>query len=139
MEQTPEHKLLVIMLIDDNTMDLYINTHTIKKCGKSTTVSQFSMGTDAMEFLQTNKDNIENIPDIMMLDINMPQMDGFAFLEEYENLPSHVKSKCKIHILSSSFDPEDRRKANENPSVVSFIEKPLTKEIVSDRLSQLSG
>jgi CheY-like chemotaxis protein len=125
-----EQNITLIMLIDDTREDLYINNRMIEKYGVNHKVTQFSMGTDAMEFLRENKENIDIIPDIIFLDIHMPQMNGFEFLVAYEDLPDAVKAKSKVYILSSTFDTEDIEKANSNPYVAHFYEKPLTKPVV---------
>lgn len=66
----------------------------------------------------------------LLLDINMPTMSGWEFLEKFDNFKEHLKKQFSIYILSSSVDPSDIRRAKQNPLVVDFIEKPLTKATV---------
>lgn len=131
MEQISDNKLPFIILIDDSEPDLYINSRVIKSKWAGSTTQQFSMGKEAINYLKANTDIAENIPDIILLDLNMPMMNGFEFLEEYANLSEQVKTKCKIYVLSSSFDPDDIKRASENPYVKSFVEKPINAEKIN--------
>ena len=136
MKQPSIQKLPVIMLIDDTPEDLYINNRVIQKFGQGNNVNQFNMATNAIAYLNDNKNIIENIPDIIFLDIRMPRMNGFEFLDEYENLPASVKTKCKVYMLSSSFDPRDIERAKSNPNVKAYFEKPLNKNVVDEIINK---
>ncbi|HTF81370.1 MAG TPA: response regulator, partial [Cytophagales bacterium] len=70
----------------------------------------------------------ESLPDLIFLDINMPIVDGFVFLFEFEQLPDIVRNKCKICVLSSSDNQRDIERITSNEYVVEFITKPLTVE-----------
>ncbi len=83
---------------------------------------------DALTFLSTASE--EKLPEIIFLDINMPDMDGFAFLEEFEKLPDNVHKKSKIVMLSSSDSFKDLNRANKNKYVRRFLNKPLTQNML---------
>ena len=70
----------------------------------------------------------ENCPDIIFLDIRMPDLDGFEFLQEFSELPQRVLELCKIIMLSSTIDPIELEKARNSPFVLAFIPKPLTRD-----------
>ncbi len=76
----------------------------------------------------------DNIPEIIFLDINMPVMNGWDFLEEFEKIKNSFKPLPRIFILSSTVDPEDYRKAKSFSTVADFISKPLMKEFL-DRIN----
>jgi CheY-like chemotaxis protein len=118
----------VIMLVDDTSEDIYINNRIIQKYGRSNEVMKFNMATDAIAYFKLNQDNLLKIPDVLFLDIHMPRMNAFEFMDEYAKLPDTLKSKCSVYIVSSSFDSRDIEKANANPDIKNFFEKPLTKE-----------
>ncbi|MGB5929159.1 MAG: response regulator, partial [Cyclobacteriaceae bacterium] len=89
-------------------------------------------GKSALEYLESNKDTPERLPDIIFLDINMPIVDGFVFLYEFEKFNESVKNKCKVIILSSSDNKRDIDKIVNNDHVIKFITKPLTENALND-------
>ncbi len=113
------------MLIDEDEIDNIINQKIIESNNFSERVMVFQTGTDALDFLRVNSKNGENLPDLIFLDINMPIMDGFQFLEEFEKLESPILDKSKIIMLSSSISPRDIDRAASNRFVKKYLNKPL--------------
>jgi CheY-like chemotaxis protein len=121
-----------VMLIDDNEIDNFINEKMIEGCGFAETVYVHTGSRSALEFLfnlvRAGGVPEELFPKVIFLDISMPMMDGFQFLEEYEKLPEKTKENIKVVILTTSINPMDIENAQSNRRVVSFMNKPLTKE-----------
>ena len=115
-----------VMLVDDNDTDNFIHKRVIELTKFSKNIIVKNSGKSALEYLDSNKNNIELLPDIIFLDINMPIVDGFVFLFEYENFPEDLKNKCKIVILSSSDSKRDIDRIVDNEYVINFITKPLS-------------
>lgn len=122
------------MLIDDNRIDLFIHNEFIRKMNIANGVMEYSFAKEALEFLQNNDSS--KWPDLILLDIHMPIMNGFDFLEEYSELPLHLRQNCKIVIVSSSLDKGDKAKARENIFVLDLLEKPLNIVKLMDLLKQ---
>lgn len=118
----------LIMLVDDSEIDIYINKFIFKEVSDSLEIISFTEALKALDFLIDNCENQSKIPDFIFLDIHMPIMDGFDFLDEYSNCSYNVLDKCQIYILSSSFDPVDINRATQNKFVKGYVEKPLTEE-----------
>ena len=116
-----------ILLIDDSTDDLYVSKRIIGKHYPAVEVKDFKMGDDALSYLKTTAAG--NLPDLIFLDINMPLMDGFQFLAEYEKLPGHITRHCKLYMLTSSENKNDMKKAMENKYVIDYIVKPVQEEV----------
>ncbi len=114
------------LLIDDNPIDLMVNEKVLTTCFADLEITKVLSGEEALAYL----DKAESLPEVILLDINMPEMNGFEFLEEYKRL-FKGKSKSKIYILSSSIDPTDISRANEDDEVKAFIKKPLNVEEVT--------
>jgi len=128
----------MVMLVDDNDTDNFISKRIIQLTKFANRTEVKNSGKSALEYLSTNKDTIENLPDLIFLDINMPIVDGFVFLYEFEKYDSLVKNKSKIVILSSSDNKRDIDKIVNNNFVIKFLTKPLTADalqVVRDLLN----
>ncbi len=126
-----------IMLVDDNETDNFIHKRVIELSGFANDIIIKNSGKSALEFLQANARTIEKLPDIIFLDINMPIVDGFVFLFEFENFSDVIKEKSKIVILSSSDSKRDIDRIVDNEYVVHFITKPLSEEALEDLKKKL--
>ena len=120
-----------VLLIDDNDIDNFINERMITTNHFSNRVIVKNSGESALQYLKENADNASNLPELIFLDLNMPIMDGFSFLSEFEKLPESVKQNSKIIVLSSSISPEDINRASTNPLVVKYVNKPLNEKYLS--------
>jgi CheY-like chemotaxis protein len=125
-----------VMLVDDNNIDNFIHEKMIKKKGFANTVYVHSSVLSGLEFLK-NMEAIQSffpdmIPKIIFLDINLPMLDGFQFLDEFEKFSQELKSKIKIVILTSSIDPSDLKRSKTYESVVDYCYKPLSENHLND-------
>ncbi|MEO8148895.1 MAG: response regulator [Bacteroidia bacterium] len=115
-----------VMVVDDTQIDRYIATHTLKKNQFAKECIEFDMATKAIQFLDENSDDHDKLPQLIFLDIRMPEMDGFQFLEQFAKLPPSV-NEIHVIMLSSSLDPADHVRAESIDAVKMFINKPLNK------------
>ncbi len=120
-----------VLLIDDNDIDNFINERMITTNFFSNRVIVKNSGEAALNYLRENAESDVNLPQIIFLDLNMPVMDGFSFLSEFENLSEAVKKNCKVIVLSSSISPEDINRASTNPLVVKYVNKPLNEKYLA--------
>lgn len=126
----------LVMLVDDNDTDNFISRRIIEITKFAGDVVIKNSGKSALEYLEDHKSTHEKLPDLIFLDINMPIVDGFVFLYEFEKFDYSIKDKCKVIILSSSDNKRDIDKIVNNDHVIKFITKPLT-EIALDEVSQI--
>jgi CheY-like chemotaxis protein len=121
-----------VLLVDDNETDNFISKRIIEITNFAKNVEVKNSGKAALDFLDENKETAQQLPDLIFLDINMPIVDGFVFLYEFEKFNSLVKNKCKVVILSSSDNKRDIDKIVNNNFVVKFITKPLTENALRE-------
>jgi CheY-like chemotaxis protein len=120
----------LVMLVDDSSIDNFVNQKMIERNKFSQSTMTFTKGDKALEYLaevDKKKSDISAVPFIIFLDLNMPLLSGFQFIEVYEKLSDFIKSRCRIIVLTSSISPYDIVKCNENKNVLTFLNKPLMK------------
>lgn len=112
------------LLIEDNVIDQLVTSQLLKKNLEIAEVNIANNGVEGIQWLHENKIGFNELL-VILLDIRMPEMDGFEFLSEYEKLPEQFKKKTQIFMLSSTLDSEDIQRAKNNNYVQSLLEKPL--------------
>lgn len=135
----PGYTFSTVMLIDDSEMDNFINQNIIEANRFSERVYTTTNGLSALEFLNNllvNKETLKTMaPDVIFVDLNMPLMNGFQFINKFFELPKELVGSSKIVILTSSLNPSDRETALGIHKDIVFLHKPLTPA----GLSSISG
>lgn len=126
-----------VMVIDDDEDYCFVSRKILQKAGIGKQVITASNGLEALKKLQEIAASGEKLPALIFLDLKMPIMNGFEFLEELSKATELDLSKTRIYTTTSSVLPEDKEKANKYP-IAGFISKPLSKEILEGILSRPS-
>lgn len=127
------------MVIDDNHIDRYLAEVYMKMTSFAKEVVLKDSARSALKYLESLAGTPEELPQLIFLDIRMPEMNGFEFLDVYENLPEIVKQRCIIMMLTSSLDADDDVRASRNKFVNRFMHKPLNKTKLEELLSEITG
>ncbi|WP_268846225.1 response regulator [Flavobacterium aestivum] len=135
-------KLDCVLLIDDDSATNFINNMLIKKSGITDRIEIVLNGEEALAFLTKNgeHESIESEkftqPQLIFLDINMPVMDGWEFIEAYEALDNYKKDDTVIVMLTSSFNSDDRTRAQTYDAISNFKNKILTLNMIQDIMNE---
>lgn len=116
------------MLIDDSKIDLFLGEKMLGLSGMSHDIVTFSSASEALDFFASNISQPHLLPELILLDIHMPEMDGFDFLDEFIRFPENITSNTGVLMLTSSVDLKDLVRAEANPLVIKLIKKPLYPE-----------
>jgi two-component system chemotaxis response regulator CheY len=119
-------KINNIMLIDDDEIHSNLCYELILKSGITQTVSIFNDAEEALQFIRDNAAKPEVLPELIFLDINMPFMDGWEFLDAYESVKPEIKKEIVLILLTSSVYKNDIEKAKQYKSVVEYIKTPIS-------------
>lgn len=118
-----------IILIDDDLSVNYFHRRLITILNLTEDIHTFFNGKQALEGIITLNKTVEPGKKVVIfLDLNMPLVNGWEFLEEFEKIKSQLHMQCNIHVISASLNPTDKENAEKNPNVISYISKPLSKE-----------
>jgi CheY-like chemotaxis protein len=121
-------KLKTILLIDDDEATNYIHTMIIEDAHFAENIVVMDSAIEALKYLTTTVDGKYPQPDLIFLDINMPAMDGWTFMQKYSTLDLNQQAKTIIVMLSTSLNPSDKEKADTIPLISGFMSKPLSEE-----------
>ncbi|MEL6624707.1 MAG: response regulator [Bacteroidota bacterium] len=120
-----------VMLIDDDELTNHIHKSVISKLDGVSHIRVYSDANQALSFLKNLSEEDHGFPDCIFLDINMPKMNGWDFLDVYQNLPAHAS---RLFVLTSSIDQVDKTKAQSYTCVSGFISKPLKLDVLEELL-----
>lgn len=117
-----------ILVIDDNPTDRFIAKKMAEKHHFAEEIILKESALEALDYIQSLENTPDLLPQFIFLDINMPEMNGYEFLEEYAKLSATIQLNCIILMVTTSIHPDDLKKAKDNPAVIRFLNKPLDKE-----------
>lgn len=127
-----DYKYKNVLLVDDSYIDNLINRKIIEKSGFADNIVVIDSPYEAINYMRKCVSEQENIPEVLFLDIRMPNMSGFEFLKELNDIEGLSDLGIKIFVLSSSLDPEDLKEIAGNHLVSKFIGKPLTNTVLEE-------
>ena len=134
--QLPKH---IVFLIDDDNIYQFTARKILESTGLAKHIQSFYNGSEAINYFKDQKNiNLETLPDFIFLDINMPVMNGWEFLEEYHQLYGKLPKSIVLYVVSSSIDSYDINKSKEYENVTDYIVKPITRIRYKELLEELA-
>ncbi|WP_111309024.1 response regulator [Confluentibacter sediminis] len=131
------NQIKTLTLIDDDDIFVFLTKKVIEQTNLVNLIKVFGNGLDAINFLKKNKYNTDSLPEIILLDLSMPIMNGWQFLEEYAKLNPSIGKKITIYICSSSISHDDITRAKSINEVSDYIIKPITKNRLIEVIKKL--
>jgi CheY-like chemotaxis protein len=125
------------IIIDDSRLDCFIAEKIIQNSGTYSSVKSYMEATEAYEAIKNGLIGDDSIITIIILDIQMPVMNGFQFVEAFEQLPKEIQSKFAIFLFSSSINENDKNRLDNYPSIIRFYSKPISKDTVAQMIEQV--
>ncbi|MEI6586192.1 MAG: response regulator [Sediminibacterium sp.] len=125
-----------VFLIDDDHIVIYLTKLTINETLPNLEVVSFEYALNALIKLKELADTKQDFPEFILLDTNMPMVDGWEFLADYEKFPIAVRSKCKLMMYSSSIDLNEVSKSKSYTCVAGYVSKPISKEVLAELFLQ---
>lgn len=125
-----------LVLIDDNPIDHYIvrtMLHNNEACKQATYTFDGSM---VLEFIEENISDSHRLPDVIFLDLTMPNFSGWEFLDKFEKIKDSLDKKIELYVMTSSVRESDKERSSKYGCVNSFISKPLTKQVLNNICQQ---
>ncbi|MES3018845.1 MAG: response regulator [Bacteroidota bacterium] len=124
-----------VFIIDDDPIHQRIAQIMIAKHELFEGYSSYTDASLALEYLKTNVENPELLPDVILLDLNMPVIDGWDFLEAFEKFQAQLRKSIRVFIVTSSVDEKDKLRSQTFSFVKGFISKPLSPDIIRSTLA----
>lgn len=128
-----------VLLVDDNEMFRFLNGKILEKSGLTERVESTHSAREALSRLLEMTSSLCELPDIVILDLMMPDMDGMEFIQQFLQLPETITRRVKIALLSSYISPEDRAMSLSYAPVIDVIDKPLNNEKLLNLRGKLLG
>ena len=120
--------MIRVAFIDDDKLEQRIFQLMSKNFSDSQTVTYSNDAEDFIHFLKLHQNDPAHLPDKILIDLHMPQYDGYTFLKDYEDLDMELRKKIDVYIVSSSIAPKDLQLANDYSFIKAYLIKPLTIE-----------
>ncbi len=131
-------KPINVFIVDDDDIYQFTMGVTLKNIPEVKLTSTFGDGAEAIDHIITHLNEPDSLPDIIFLDINMPVMDGFQFMEEFVDLLPKLEKTIKVYLVSSSIDPKDIKKAKRMDAISDYLVKPIKSEDIKEIVSKFA-
>lgn len=125
-----------LMIIDDSRFDQLIISRTAEHTRLFKKIIVMPGAMEALEHLTKNLQNQQELPQLILLDIQMPEMNGFEFIDHFAQLPTSFTDTCGVIMLSSTDDLTDIEKAGSNPYIIKLLKKPLRPDVLTGIINE---
>lgn len=131
------NKIKNVCVVDDDELFQFVMRQHFERLELVEKIHKFTDGEQALNYIKQNLNEPDNLPDLILLDVNMPYMDGWQFMREYMKLQLPEGKHIKVYVLTSSTHESDLQRAKEFPSLAGYLVKPIGKNIIKEILTEL--
>jgi two-component system, chemotaxis family, chemotaxis protein CheY len=131
------NKIKNVCIVDDDELFQFVMRQHFERMELVEQIHKFTDGEQALSFIKDHLDKPDELPELILLDVNMPYMDGWQFMREYVKLELPVDKPIKVYILTSSTHDTDLQKAKEFPQLAGYLVKPISKSVIKQILEEL--
>ena len=124
-----------LWIIDDDPMSSFYIKRLAELGELASIITIYNTAQGAIDYLLHHKNTVEHLPDIILLDIYMPEVDGWEFLNQLKGIEDQLMKKAAVYIISSSSHPRDLNRAGSFPEVRAYFQKPVTLEVLKEMIS----
>jgi CheY-like chemotaxis protein len=128
-----------VLLIDDDTIYQFVACKTLEATGYVNKIQVCSNGEEALHFLEKNMHNNAELPEVILLDVNMPVMNGWEFLDAYQSLKQSISKEMQVFLVTSSMNDQDMEFSKRYNCVQDYIVKPLAREKIAEILAAVTA
>jgi len=129
----------VVLIVDDDDISQFLLQSKLERHSFARKYHTFGSAKEALQFFEDHKDKPDELPDLVFLDINMPEMDSWEFLEKYETIISSLSKEGRICILTSSVFERDVKRAKSNPLIDEYLVKPVKDATLHELVERYSA
>jgi two-component system, chemotaxis family, chemotaxis protein CheY len=129
-------KIKHVCIVDDDDLFQFVMRQHLERLEMVEHIHKFSDGEQALNYIKANIQDADSLPELILLDVNMPYMDGWQFMREFVKLTLPADKKIRIYILSSSTHESDLQKAKEFPVLAGYLVKPVNKQMIQQILQE---
>ncbi len=132
------YKKICAIVVDDSMLDCFIAERVLKDTNKFETIRTFQSGNEAIEFI-AKAPTEDDAKTLLLVDIRMPKMDGFEFIQQFDTLPQNIKNAYAIFLVNSSINDRDLARVKEYSSIKLMVNKPISLQAVEQLLRIVQG
>lgn len=129
------NKVKHVCIVDDDELFQFVMRQHFERLELVERIHKFTDGEQALNYIKSKLDDPDELPDLILLDVNMPYMDGWQFMREFVQLSLPEEKQIRIYILTSSTHESDLQRAKEFPSLAGYLVKPIGKNIIRELLT----
>lgn len=129
------NKIKHVCVIDDDELFQFVMRQHFERLGLVECIHKFTDGEQGLNYIKSHLDNPDELPDLILLDVNMPFMDGWQFMREFVQISLPADKHIRVYILTSSTHESDLERAKEFPTLSGYLVKPIGKNIIRELLT----